>query len=236
MTSNELINCNSDCKICTLESLMNPSWQEILHLETKKDYFTALKLKLHQSKFYPPINLIFQFTAHFDLPQTKVVIIGQDPYHNINQATGLAFSVNNTVKPPSLINIFKELKRSFDSFVIPKQGDLTKWSQQKVLLLNTTLTVKPNLPNSHYKLGWHSFTDKILKLVNEECKNVVFMLWGNHAISKKKLISADKHLILTTTHPSPFSANKGFLGCNHFVLANEYLIKNNIEPIDWHLE
>ncbi|RVD92722.1 uracil-DNA glycosylase [Tubulinosema ratisbonensis] len=234
MTVNELI-CSSNCKICTLEKQMNPSWLSLLIKETKKDYFIKIKNYLHKNKFFPPPNSIFYFTYHFDLPQTKVVILGQDPYHNENQATGLAFSVpKNILIPPSLKNIFKEINLS-TKLPIPQSGDLTKWSEQRVLLLNTSLTVKPNTPNSHHKLGWYTFTDKILELINEKCKNVVFMLWGNHAISKKRLINSNNHLILFTTHPSPFSANKGFLGCNHFNLANEYLIKNNIEPIDWNL-
>lgn len=228
--------CLLNCKLCNLETFINEEWHNPLKEEFNKKYFLKIKEFLHTSEFYPPLNSIFKFTFSFHFTQTKVVILGQDPYHNKGQATGIAFSVPRSFPiPPSLVNIYNEISNSFNDFLKPKHGDLSKWSEQNVLLLNTSLTVKPNTPSSHSKIGWEIFTNKILQLINDKCNNVVFMLWGNHAISKKGMIDSSKHLILCTTHPSPFSARKGFLGCNHFKLANEYLIKNNIEPINWNL-
>lgn len=253
-------NCNEKCFICNLECNMAESWRHVLRDEFKKDYFVDLKLKLHKEKnVLPPPNTIFNFTNFFNLEDTKVVILGQDPYHGKDQANGLAFSVNKGIKlPPSLRNIFKEIiSNSLDDFEsvenyknvktdirnasamqepsiqVCGDGDLSRWARQGVLLLNDCLTVAANKPNSHKKLGWNNFTNRIIELVDSKCQAVVFMLWGNFAQSKEKMINRNKHLILKSPHPSPFSCRKGFFGCKHFAIANDYLIKNGKKQINW---
>ena len=170
------------------------------------------------------------------LDQVKCVILGQDPYHEPNQAMGLAFSVNRGVATPkSLINMYKELNAEF-GYPIPTHGDLSSWAKQGVLLLNTVLTVRKGEAASHAGHGWETFTDKIISIINEEDRPIVFLLWGKFAKSKEVLLNNPKHLILKTTHPSPFSASYGFLGCNHFKKCNEFLEKNNVSPIDWQIQ
>jgi uracil-DNA glycosylase len=178
--------------------------------------------------------LIFNAFNLTDLDQVKVVIIGQDPYHGPNQAHGLSFSVQKGIPaPPSLMNIYKEIQNDLGITNLKTKGDLTYWAKQGVLLLNATLTVRANQPNSHAGIGWQRFTDKVIQVLNEQCEHLVFMLWGNFAKEKGMHIDTKKHLILKAAHPSPFSADKGFFGCKHFSKTNEYLIKFGKSPIDW---
>lgn len=185
---------------------------------------------------FPAKENIFNAFKYTELDNLKVVILGQDPYHNYNQAHGLAFSVQKGVDiPPSLQNIYKELARSIPEFKIPNHGYLVDWAKQGVFLLNTTLTVEAHKANSHKDIGWETFTDTVISKISENKHNVVFMLWGSHARKKKVLIDSSKHLILESTHPSPLSAHRGFLGCNHFVDCNKYLIEKKDQKIDWNL-
>lgn len=223
------------CKICNIKHFISHDWFTDLEKEFKDDYFETLCTKLHGKVFFPKVENIFTFTYFFPLTDTKVVILGQDPYHNLNQAMGLAFSVPNNVKiPPSLKNIFQELKNDILDFVIPKHGNLEAWAKQGVLLLNDVLTVEQHKPGSHSDLGWEIFTKAILSKINETCQNVVFIFWGNYARSKSKYVNKHKHLVLEAAHPSPFSAYK-FFGCKHFSKTNEYLVKNGKSPINWNL-
>lgn len=228
--------CDDNCQICSLESYMDSNWRTLLNSEFKKEYFTTLKQKLHGStQFFPPLNQIFNFSKFTDFNNIKVVILGQDPYHNPGQAMGLAFSVPRGVPvPPSLRNIYSELSEDIENFKIPKHGDLTSWAKQGVLLLNDTLTVSKNMPGSHSNYGWKHLTSKILELINIKLENVVFILWGNHARSKASLINRNKHLVLEAAHPSPMSVSL-FRGCRHFSKANEYLVSHQKLPIDWAL-
>jgi len=165
-----------------------------------------------------------------------VVLLGQDPYHNPGQAMGLSFSVPKGINPPpSLINIFKELK-SDTGMPIPSHGNLCSWAEQGVLLLNASLTVRMNEPNSHAKIGWADFTDAVIKKISDQKEHVVFLLWGKFAQDKQVLIDETKHLVLKAAHPSPFSVEKGFYGCRHFSKTNEYLVSNGIDPINWSLD
>ncbi|GAB4207205.1 MAG: uracil-DNA glycosylase [Bacteroidia bacterium] len=212
------------------------SWKNILHDEFQQDYFIELKkfliIEKKQYEIYPPGNRIFAAYNYTPFDKLKAVILGQDPYHNPGEANGLCFSVNDGVKiPPSLQNIFKELKDDIGC-EIPKSGNLEKWALQGVFLLNTSLTVRKNQPGSHRNIGWEKFTDATIKAISDKKEHVVFMLWGRWAMGKMDLIDKNKHLILTASHPSPL-ARTGFLGCRHFSKANEYLIKNNLSPIDW---
>lgn len=223
------------CKICNIHQTMLFKWNEELKEEFEKKYYKDILLFLHNKPFFPSIYNIFRFTFYFNIQQTKVVILGQDPYHNDNQAMGLSFSVPKGVKiPPSLRNIYKELQQDIKGFKIPDHGDLTSWAEQGVLLLNDILTVEKNKPGSHSKIGWKEFTQKILERVSELNSHVVFILWGNYARSKAKFIDESKHLILESPHPSPFSARK-FFNCKHFSKANEYLLENGKDPINWNL-
>ena len=214
---------------------------DIIKEEESKEYYRNLNkflTKEYNSKtIYPSIEYLyncFKFTKYEDV---KVVILGQDPYHGKGQAMGLSFSVNNEVKiPPSLKNIYKEINLEYGYDIIPNNGNLTKWAKQGVLLLNSVLTVEEGKPGSHKDKGWEIFTDNIIKKLNDKDSPIVFMLWGNYAINKSKYITNDKHLVLTSPHPSPFSVRKGFFGCNHFKEANKYLKENNIEEIDWKIE
>ena len=215
---------------------LEDSWKNQLGNIVKSQKFEILwstLIKEYKQKCYPKSELIFSALNNCNFYRIKVVIIGQDPYHGENQANGLAFSVTkNTKHPPSLINIFKELKNDL-SIKYPENGDLTRWSKQGVLLLNSTLTVRENKAGSHQKIGWEYFTDEILKIIVKERKNIVFMLWGNYAKKKRKFIT-NEHLILTSGHPSPLSANKGlWFGNKHFSKANMYLKSNRISPIIW---
>ena len=185
---------------------------------------------------FPKKEDIFNALKYVDFFKVKVVILGQDPYHNENQADGLCFScLNNFKKPPSLANILKETEKDLKITQPKNQNSLKKWAEQGVLLLNCSLTVLKNKPNSHSKLGWQNLTDKIILNLGKRNKPIVFLLWGNFAIKKQRLISSAQHLILTAAHPSPFSAFKGFLGCKHFSKTNEFLKKTNQTPINWQL-
>ena len=212
-------------------------WKKQLAEEFDKDYFQELtefvreEYKTH--KIYPPAKLIFNAFDQCPFDQLKVVILGQDPYHGPGQAHGLCFSVNDGVDfPPSLRNIFNELHNDVNK-AIPKSGNLTGWAKQGVLLLNATLTVRANAAGSHQNKGWEQFTDAVIHKINEQKEHVVFILWGNYAISKGKFIDQNKHLILTSVHPSPLSASRGFFGNKHFSRANEYLVENGLTPVEW---
>jgi len=217
---------------------IDPSWKEVLKHEFPKPYFlqivTLLKTeKLAGKIIFPPGGLIFNAFNTTPFDQVKVVLIGQDPYHGTGQAHGLSFSVPDGVPPPpSLINIFKELNTDIN-MPIPRSGNLTKWAEGGVLLLNASLTVRMNEPMSHSKIGWAEFTDTVISKISSEKKNIVFLLWGKFAQEKQVLIDETKHLLLKAAHPSPFSADKGFFGCRHFSKTNQYLVSNGIEPIDW---
>ena len=216
------------------------SWKKVLSEEFQKPYFQQvvdhLKTEKEQGKtIYPPGPLIFHAFEATPIANVKVVILGQDPYHGPRQAHGLSFSVQKGVHPPpSLVNIFKELHEDV-GMPIPSHGNLEKWAQQGVLLLNASLTVRAGEPMSHAKIGWHHFTDTVIQKVSEEKKHVVFLLWGKFAQEKRTLIDESKHLILKSAHPSPLSAHNGFFGNGHFSKANAYLMKHGIDPIDWAL-
>ena len=212
-------------------------WDGLLREEFSKDYYLSLRefLKAEYSKFriYPEMNDIYSALKYTSRGDTRVVILGQDPYHGAGQAHGLCFSVKAGVrKPPSLKNIFKELYSEY-GIPEPKTGELTGWAKQGVLLLNTTLTVREASPASHKGHGWEILTDKIIELINESDRPTVFMLWGSHARAKASLITNPLHLILEAAHPSPLSAYQGFLGCGHFKAANDFLTSRGFSPIDW---
>lgn len=215
-------------------------WDNLIHDEFEKPYYKNLrKLLIEEYKNYeifPDMYEIFSSIKEVPFNGTKVVIIGQDPYHGPGQAHGFSFSVKPGIRiPPSLLNIYKELNRDLGCY-IPDNGYLLKWAKQGVLLLNTTLTVRRGSPNSHGKIGWNYFTDRIIMELNNRDKPIVFLLWGRHAQDKSSLITNNNHLILKSTHPSPFSAHRGFLGCSHFSAANSFLVKNDMEAIDWQIE
>ena len=214
------------------------SWKNELRDEFLSPYFLQIKENLINAKknevVFPPSELIFNAFNITPFDEVKVVILGQDPYHGINQAMGLSFSVPKGVKiPPSLINIFKELQMEF-GYEIPKNGDLTNWAKQGVLLLNSSLSVAANKPNSHSKFGWQIFTDSVIKILSQKRQNLVFMLWGNYAKAKANLIDENRHLVLKAAHPSPL-AGGAFFGCNHFKKCNEYLKSHNKNEIDWRI-
>jgi uracil-DNA glycosylase len=219
---------------------IDPGWKKILQEEFDQPYFAEivnfLKVEKSQGKIiYPPGSLIFNAFEKTPFEKLKVVLLGQDPYHGAGQAMGLSFSVPHGVKPPpSLVNIFKELSKD-TGIPIPKTGDLTKWAEQGVLLLNASLTVRANEPNSHAKIGWHTFTDAVIQKISLLKQNVVFLLWGAFARQKQVFIDPGKHLVLQSAHPSPFSADK-FFGCGHFCKTNNYLVQHGIDPINWSLE
>ncbi len=221
-----------------METIKN-DWHKILNDEFKKPYYLNLKnflQKEYDNKIiYPPKEDIFKALELTSYKDTKVIILGQDPYHEKNQAQGLAFSVNENVKiPPSLKNIYKELKNDLNCY-IPNNGNLTKWAKQGVLLLNDILTVEEHKALSHKNKGWEIFTLEIIKKLNEKEKPLVFILWGNNAIKKEKYIN-NKHLIIKSAHPSPLSVNKGFFNSKPFSKTNDFLIKNNLKPIDWQID
>lgn len=212
-------------------------WYNALKQEFEAPYFLGIKTFLIEEKrqyvVYPPSPLIFNAFNSTPFDKVKVVILGQDPYHGVGQAHGLAFSVPDGIQPPpSLQNIFKELHSDI-GMPIPQSGNLEKWAQEGVLLLNASLTVRANMAASHARIGWQQFTDAAIRALSEKKEHLVFMLWGNYAIAKESLIDHNKHLILKTVHPSPLSASRGFFGCRHFSQANQYLINNNIAPIKW---
>ena len=216
------------------------SFNDLLEEEKQKDYYNELisfiDKEYNTKTIFPPREKIFEAFKLTPFEQTKVVIIGQDPYHGEGEAHGLAFSVNNGIKiPPSLKNIYKEINAEY-GYEIPNTGYLIKWAKQGVLMLNTVLTVEKDKPASHKAKGWEVFTDRVIEELNNSEQPLVFMLWGNYAKSKAQLINNPKHLILESAHPSPFSARNGFFGNNHFKLANDFLEKNGIEQIDWKIE
>jgi uracil-DNA glycosylase len=216
------------------------SWKKVLKEEFEKPYFqhiiTFLKAEKATGKvIYPPGPLIFNAFKQTPFDKLKVVLLGQDPYHNKGQAHGLSFSVPDGVpKPPSLVNIFKELHNDL-GINIPESGNLEKWARQGVLLLNASLTVRQNEPGSHAKTGWLQFTDSVIRKISDEKEGVVFLLWGKFAQEKQALIDETKHFVLKAAHPSPYSANNGFFGCRHFSMTNELLMKQHKSPIDWKL-
>ncbi|WP_049691035.1 uracil-DNA glycosylase [Anaerococcus jeddahensis] len=215
-------------------------WDEILKEEWKKDYYLNLRKNLiHEYKnhtIYPSMYDIFNALKKVPYKDVKVVILGQDPYHGQGQAHGFSFSVQKGVKtPPSLLNIYKELHDDLGLY-IPNNGNLIKWADQGVLLLNSTLTVRSHQANSHKDIGWSFLTDNIIKLLNEREKPIVFLLWGKFAQSKESLITNKRHLIIKSAHPSPFAAHRGFFGSKPFSKTNDFLIKNKMSPIDWQIE
>ena len=217
---------------------LDDSWKNHLNHHINSEQFKNLvdfvKDEYKNNVCYPKGSLIFSALNNCVFEKVKLVILGQDPYHNPNQANGLAFSVpENITHPPSLVNIFKEIQQDLNTGY-PSSGDLMKWVNQGVLLLNSTLTVKKNSPGSHQNKGWEDFTDEIINIISLRKKNVVFLLWGNYAKKKSKLIDQNKHLILSSGHPSPLSANRGYwFGNKHFSKANQYLKENNIVEIKW---
>lgn len=219
---------------------IEPGWKELLKNEFKQPYFQQIVLHLKTEKaqgktIFPPGNQIFNAFDKTPIDKVKIVILGQDPYHGAGQAHGLSFSVSYGIpQPPSLINIFKELSTDL-GVSIPGHGNLEKWAEQGVFLLNASLTVRANEPMSHSKIGWADFTGAVIKKLSSHNKHVVFILWGKFAQEKRVLIDESRHLVLRSVHPSPLSANKGFFGCRHFSMANEYLAKNGIDPVDWNL-
>jgi uracil-DNA glycosylase len=219
--------------------IKNQSWNNQLKPEFQKPYFLELMQQVEQeyatTTCFPPKELIFNAFEQFDFEETKVVIIGQDPYHGTGEANGLCFSVNDGVAiPPSLKNIFQEINSEYDRILFPTSGNLERWSKQGVLLLNAGLTVRKDSANSHKHLKWNLFTDAVIQLLNDNCTHLVFLLWGSFAHKKGKMISREKHLVLQIGHPSPLSANRGFwFGNNHFKLTNEYLLNNKKKEIEW---
>ncbi len=216
------------------------SWKHTLSDEFKADYFYELKQFLLEEKkkytIYPLGNQIFTAFNLTPFGKVKVVIIGQDPYHGKGQAHGLCFSVARGItKPPSLVNIFKEIRNDL-GYEIPEHGNLEDWARQGVLLINATLTVRAGQAGSHQNKGWETFTDAVIKKLSEEKEKLVFLLWGNFAIAKRALIDEHKHHILTAPHPSPFSANRGFMGCKHFSKTNELLNSLGMESINWKIK
>ncbi len=215
-------------------------WKKALESEFSKPYFLQIVHFLKTEKnlgktIYPPGSLIFNAFALSPFEKTKLVLLGQDPYHGPGQAHGLSFSVPEGVRPPpSLQNIFREL-HSDTGMAIPTTGNLTPWARQGVLLLNAYLTVEVSTPMSHAQTGWGEFTNTVIQRLSDLKKNLVFLLWGKFAQDKQVLIDETRHLVLKAAHPSPFSADKGFFGCRHFSKSNEYLMKNGIDPFDWKL-
>lgn len=219
--------------------MIGNDWDSILNEEIEKKYFKDI-MEFIESEYasktvYPPKNEIFNAFKFTSLSEVKVVILGQDPYHEKGQAHGLAFSTpEGRPIPRSLKNIFKEIEEEY-GYPIPDSGCLEKWAKQGVFLLNTVLTVREGEANSHSNCGWQTFTDNVIKILNDQNQPIVFLLWGKQAERKKELLKNPNHLVLVTSHPSPFSARRGFFGCNHFRLANEYLRKNDMGEIDWKL-
>jgi len=212
-------------------------WSDYLNPEKDRHYFKALDSYLKSKKnlnIYPPKDSWFKALEYSSFEKTKVIILGQDPYHQEGQAEGLSFSVpKGVVIPPSLRNIFKELQSDEVNFSKPEHGNLVSWANQGVLLLNSVLTVEQNSPASHANKGWENFTDKVIQILSSNKTNLVFILWGAYANKKSELIDGNKHLILSAPHPSPFSAYKGFFGSRHFSKTNNYLKATNQETIDW---
>lgn len=220
-----------------MEVKIAQSWKERLAEEFEKEYFLNLidfvKKEYQTATVYPPGKEIFRAFDCCDFSDARVVIIGQDPYHGPGQANGLCFSVRDGVRmPPSLVNIFKEINKDLGK-PMPASGDLGRWAEQGVLLLNATLTVRAGTPGSHQNKGWESFTDAVIKKISSEKENVVFLLWGAYAQKKGEIIDRSKHMVLMSAHPSPFSADRGFFGCKHFSKANQYLKSKGLKEIEW---
>ena len=220
--------------------MIENGWNEYLKEEFSKPYYKELysfvKNAYATEVVYPPSEDLFSALEVTDINDVKILLLGQDPYHEVGQAHGMSFSVRPGVKtPPSLRNMYKELADELGLY-IPNNGYLMKWAEQGVLLMNTVLTVKEGCANSHKDKGWEQFTDAVIKAVNKQDRPIVYFLWGSNARSKKKLITNPKHLVLETVHPSPLSAYNGFFGCGHFKRANEFLEANGIKPIDWQIE
>ena len=218
---------------------LSQDWNELLKDEFEKLYYRKLtesvNLAFKTSVVYPPANLVFNALMLCSFNAIKVVIIGQDPYHGRGQANGLSFSVNDGIrKPPSLQNIFKELQTDIEGFEIPESGNLESWSKQGIVMLNAVLTVEEGKPGSHKSFGWELFTDAIIKLISDKKEHVVFLLWGNYAITKSQLIDSTKHMVLTAAHPSPL-ARGAFFGSKHFSKTNNYLATNKLKPVNWTL-
>lgn len=217
------------------------TWSDVLGKEKLQPYFQNIMHFLEQERdsgkiIYPPKEKIFNAFRATEFDDVKVVILGQDPYHGPNQAHGLCFSVMPGVKtPPSLVNIYKELNQSIAGFEIPTHGYLQSWAEQGVLLLNTVLTVEQGQAHSHAKIGWEQFTDQVIKALNDQHNDLVFLLWGSHAKKKGQGIDKKRHYVLTAPHPSPLSAHRGFFGCHHFVKTNDILMDLKKRPIDWRL-
>ena len=214
------------------------TWEDIIDLEKKKDYYKKLKEEIDKryetTTVFPEKQNIFKAFSLTKLENLKVVILGQDPYHGFGQAQGLAFSTPANIKnPPSMQNILKEIQSDLGKKSFCEDGDLTPWAKQGVLLLNTILTVEEAKPKSHHNLGWEVFTDNIIKYISDNCEDTIFILWGSPAISKTKLIDRKKHHILTAPHPSPLSSYRGFFGCKHFSQTNDILKSLNKEAIIW---
>ena len=219
--------------------MIDNNWDKVLEEEFEKNYFKKIQDFINQeyntNTVYPPYEDIYNAFKYTDINDVKVVILGQDPYHEKGQAHGLAFSTpEGVVKPRSLMNIFKEIRYEY-GYPIPRYACLEKWARQGVFLLNTVLTVREGEANSHRDCGWQIFTDNVIKILNEQQHPIVFLLWGKQAEKKKELLDNPNHLVLVTSHPSTFSANRGFFHSNHFKLANEFLKENNIEEIDWRI-
>ena len=222
-----------------LSSKIHPSWLVKLQNEFNAPYFEALNLflkeEMNTQKIYPKRENIFEAFNQTHFENVKVVIIGQDPYHGINQAHGLSFSVETgSVIPPSLKNIFKELNSDLN-IEIPKSGNLLKWTKEGVLLLNSILTVKAKKPGSHQKIGWEKFTNAAIKAISDERENIVFILWGKYAQDKESIIDSRKHYVIKSAHPSPFSAHKGFFGSKPFSKSNSYLQSIGVSSVNWSL-
>ncbi len=220
--------------------MIGNSWDEILKDEYQKDYFKNIAMFINkeyrEKTIFPPKSNILRAFKLTDYDNVKVVILGQDPYHGINEANGLAFSVSKGVRlPPSLQNIYKELYNDL-GITVSTNGDLEKWAREGVLLLNSVFTVEKDKPASHKNIGWEQFSDEVIKKVNEKNTPVVFILWGNFAKSKAKYITNPIHLVITSPHPSPFSAYSGFFGSKPFSRTNEFLRKNNMKEIDWKID
>ncbi|GGB53199.1 uracil-DNA glycosylase [Oceanisphaera marina] len=218
---------------------MSLTWSQLIEQEKQQPYLQQTLEFVEQERaagkvIYPPAQDMFNAFKHTPLNQVKVVMLGQDPYHGPNQAHGLCFSVLPGVKvPPSLRNMYKELTNDIAGFTAPDHGCLTSWAEQGVLMINTVLTVEAGKAHSHAKLGWETFTDKVIQTVNEQCEGVVFLLWGAHAQKKGAAINTERHHIFTAAHPSPLSAYRGFFGCQHFSKTNQLLEQQGREPIEW---
>lgn len=221
---------------------IQPDWLPIFEREASKPYYHNIMAQIsldltNRNIIFPPENQIFEAFKFTSLQNTKVVILGQDPYHGEGEANGLCFSVNKGIKvPPSLRNIYKELATDINHFKIPNHGNIESWAKQGVLLLNTSLTVIKDKANSHSKIGWQQFTNKIIETISNQKEQVVFILWGKNAHDKMAFINPNKHFIIKSVHPSPLSASRGFFGSKPFSKTNEYLVSKNLSPINWQID